>query len=793
MEDIQKKTLDEEGLCDLILCDPFTDEGSSALSRLGIQDQITEQYFLDHVWVDSQYAEKSEYPQPKEELDADVLNGQYTVSFAMFQALKKRRKEFNQRFTNDDRHSNTLIILGVVGNGKTISIRKRIAESVKSFQPVSLNSIYLDLGHGITEVTYETEYACPNSEKALWLFCTKLLDGVMDYIQFCYPYTKTIWSNFESKISRKYIANKQQKKVFECIKNYGNGTCKISQVFLAVISLLNSKNAEDDIQSLLKLLLLLMYCATPEEKHYIVFDNIEEYIHLDSLMIQVPNSDISKIYSSVRTAMENIANSLDRIGKNIAWKKFKILIGLRRTSLSQLNPRTLPDNEERKNVHDVTGYIQVKDIWKSKKTKIWDGLLRDRYDSDSQYLVNLADYIMVGGDGGTGTEYQLLIAALMSHGIRRNAHAQAKAIYSTYSILSDSSSGTINREIFDMLKEESLACRYMLRRALIEMQLKRSISPEENSRWGRMNIGHLAKKEVNVMIGQKKIKIHKILYHDSSCITLLRRVLTSLSVQHDAQAAEGDGVSMVDMYNTLSLYEVIKRVYTNPVGNISVEKKDYLQLANVLLSICNMSLRDTKGSPFAILFINDQAFHAQPNEESLALLLKEIYNAGPSQSMPGKRFNADAYGIRIVEAGVSFLLDWLSSYSFMAALYCFDIPPLFFLRDKDLICYVLQTVYAEANSVCEMYENEAARFCPPHCSLCRDNYLPKHGEEYISFRKRTRILHTSHLDLYRQFINNYYKILRVSDKDKSEILDCIEYYRKLYLSWEHTKENNKCF
>ena len=717
----EKKVLDEEGLCDLILCDPFTDLGVSALTKLDLQNEITPDYFMKKVWVDSQYGEAATFVIPNEEPDSNVLNGQYTVTHERFLALKQRRNEFNQRFHNNDKQSCSLFILGVVGNGKSIEVRKRIYDETQSLSLFSSKCAYFNLDSSKTEVTYETEYKCPDPNNALWLFCVKLLDGLMMYIQTNYDKCSLIWENCEKTLRKKHIVTKEQFPVFEAIKDYGNGTKSLTAFFDSLLRLVNNSDPEDTIQKLLKILMLIMFCCSPKERHYIVFDNIEEYIHLDSAMIQIPNVDISKIYLAIRRTITNVGGLLDRIEVNLAWKTYKVIVALRRTSLYQLNPMPSPENEERKNIHDVTGYIQVKDIWRNKKENVWEPFLSAKYDENSKYLIELADYVMLGGDGGTGTEYQLLIAALMSHGIRRNAQAQARAIYGTYKILSDSSEATIDRGMFDELKNENQASRYMLRRALIEFQIKRAILPGKENRWGYLNIGHLVDPKDERGIGTEKIEIHHVEFYDNHNVSLLRRVLTYLSIHPEAQAAEGDGVSMIDMYKTVSLYDVITNVFTNPRRVCNIGDTEYSQLARVILAICNMSLKDTKGSPFAILSINDTDFHANSNVQSLASILKRIKNAGEAESLPKGIYNANDYGIRIIEAGISFLLDWEASYSLFSSLYCYDFPPLFFLREKKFIKHVIETVYRAADDFCQLHEDEARSFCPFNCNLFNDD------------------------------------------------------------------------
>ncbi len=131
------------------------------------------------------------------------------------------------------------------------------------------------------------------------------------------------------------------------------------------------------------------------------------------------------------------------------------------------------------------------------------------------------------------------------------------------------------------------------------------------------------------------------------------------------------------------------------------------------------------------------------------------------------------------------MLDWQASYSFMASLYCFTFPPLFFLRDRERICYVIETVYKEANRLCKMYENDAIRFCENNSKLTLKcgGYLVKHGDKYITFRERVKDMHLNHLRLYSTFIHECADSLGMSS-ETAEVIDAkILEYINLYRSW----------
>lgn len=62
-----------------------------------------------------------------------------------------------------------------------------------------------------------------DDKSILWLFCTKLLDGIMKYIKGCNLLCSTILNNFTNIIAKKNRANEEQKQLFQNIEIYCDG------------------------------------------------------------------------------------------------------------------------------------------------------------------------------------------------------------------------------------------------------------------------------------------------------------------------------------------------------------------------------------------------------------------------------------------------------------------------------------------------------------------------------------------------------------------------------------------
>jgi hypothetical protein len=541
-----------------------------------------------------------------------------------------------------------------------------------------------------------------------------------------------------------------------------------------------------------------MFCSNPRKKHYIVIDNIEEYIKLNQLKVQIADSDIRSLNRIINSVVTNMSNYYNRVERELVWRAFKIIIVLRRTTLGLLDRSRLhaPIRNEQ-NITDITGYFQLPDIWVKKKKYIWiDRMEKNCSSGENNIIINIVDCIMNDGRQSLGISYQTLIAPLMSYGIRRNAMAQAHASYSTYKMLTNGDKETIGYDEFEHImlgKNVGSSSRYMFRRALVEFQFKWAISSDNHDRWKKLGIGHLTcEKDCNY--NGKIFRVQEVGYYDN-CVTLVRRILTYLSYfSVNDSYVSGQRKTVADMFMTRSLYDLVSGVMINPIESNTIDKDDYLQFARVLIALSDMSNEDTKSAPYVILGVNNTEFNESTDESVLADILEKIIEAGSEESKQGKKYDCGDYGARINDAGNAFLLDWQASFSFMASLHCFTIPSLFFLKDITAIKYVIETVYNVSDDLCKKYEQEAARFCGLGVSLNDAKYLPKQNNQYITFRQRVRDLHIAHLNLYSDYLDKSYKQLGIEEPVMHDLKDnYIKNYIDKYRVWNTSRGGYQCF
>lgn len=743
-------------------------------------------FFFDNLIVNAHYLVSKQNADP----GYGHLFYQYTLEQNQQDAIEDNNQIFERQLIDDIDYGQPLLLLGVAGNGKTIAVFRQMYTSGKLNGITDKKVTYIDLDEGKTKIRYGLDYKC-KGKKPYEMFGLSILEHIIEYLRKIDSGFINLKTNHYKYFVQYNNSTPFYDELFDNIALYKKeDRTTETRVFQCVIDEIEKDGGlENNIQKLLEILMTIMFCAEPISMKYIFIDNIEEYIKLNKVNIQIPDSDLARIYQAIKETTVNMQHFYKVMTyNNPEIKTFKILIAMRRTSLAILEPRNLQFVAyDGRIINDVTGQIQLSDIWLlKKKENLWGKILKGQFEeSSSEQIIHILDTLMEDGPNRIGVCYQSLIAPLMSYGLRRNARAQAYATERIYRYLLPSEQNTINYETYcRLIRSEETGnneVRYMLRRALIEIQFKWSatssnnIGGSTNTRWKDLNIGYLAREEI-INIGNKKMKVNTVEYDDPHSITLARRILSALTYESNRNITKEESKTRLinTMFPTISLYKMITRVLDTPQRR-KIEDSEYMGLAKVLLAMGNMANGDTKGAPYIILNIDDDTFQEAPSVGKLAILLKRIKEKGNESAI----YTNAKYSVRITDAGISFLLDWQYSFTFFAAIYCYSCPPLFFLRNEAVIKYVIKTVYDAAKDVCGKYYNETKRFCSPNTNVVTGTYMPIYEREYGSFIMRVKKYHYSHLTLYYDYIKNHCAELGIEEKC-DELLKYIRYYQDKY-------------
>lgn len=634
------------------------------------------------------------------------------------------------------------------------------------------------------------------------------------------------------------------------------GTVTIKEVFKKILALLESRPrefaaqrsisleaAKNDAQLLVQLLYLVAFCAFPSEQKAIIIDNIEDYIAIgrnteagtdvDNRLIALSNMQLKMIYDVLRSAQSTIndnfmVDAINRLNTNIT-PSLSIVMVMRRTTYDLLDGIFIGNDEARiDDIFDITGDTQIADIWDRKKRILWDGEggsvyggLRDKCSNkDVSPYIEFADFIL--RDSIHYTSLQQRMARIFAHGLRRVGHNESGIIFEAYSLLCAKPTEKkedrkyISLEQYERIKDKIEASRFMFRRAFIEYYyqqqfLKTKSIGDVGERWRNLNVGHLNGTRKKTYYGRngkpmesgELLEFSKVVYADSDSVhnpqwrSLLHRILCIL----EKYPARGISACITPTYETISLYTLMSNLFSGLYRQPT--EQEYGRLAEVLLAASKPE-RDGDYAPYVLMRIDpspDGVYYSKAG--SVAKLLEIIWKASWEGSAEDGPFNRLRYGVRLSEAGKEFLQVWQPSFSFFAALYCCNQPPIYFIKEKTLIIHLLNKVYDYAKKVKDAYATEAGRYLiltkqvnekeiKDEKQLVKREVQNDRGREisYWTFRKQVRNLHKAYINLYEKYIENCYSEMGISLQEKEEIISAAREVRARYdrFEWREREE-----
>ncbi len=884
---------------DLLLCDPITERGREKLRNLGIIGKIGPKQFFEKkygIWVPPIEAENAKAI--AYEIDPSD-SAPYKERQVEYEAIARRRVEFNKLFSGEP-GSHFAALMGVVGSGKSVEVQRKVYENTE-FRALPYrvgdqdweidsdlfqtpNAILIDLERDVRDVQDGVRYSCPRPLTPMWLFCTSLLETVRGYILYLKRTENERLKNaiknlelyFENDALDIHKAD-EYRDLFVTLAYYASGekregkSVTSSNVFRDILNILKSNPdsrsrdifadddaAGEDIERLLILLFLLQFCTFPTTPKNIIIDNIEEYIGIrfgnkTSKSIAVSNVQVKKIYDCLETVARRIQTTFidDAIKKVRRESKtsVSIIMCIRRTTFELLNYTYMGTVESKYDeVFDITGDIDISDIWDAKKRALWDNET-GIWEPGEQNLQNscessMGDYIAFADiafrDSKDINSLQERYSRMLARGLRRIGHCESQAIFDLYRLLV--ASPDVKQRKYISYKEfldiqasdigKVNAAKHLFRMAFLEQYYRRQFlsmlaenehSVEESRnfsrnrlsvRWKNLNIGYLSAEKTGTLYasrhpkekvdpeGKDSFKYNSVKYVDNNQTkkwrSLLHRLLCIL------EKGESDAVSrcIAPTYTPISLFDLMdslwKDVKTKPT------EEDFNHLSDVLLS-ASQPERYGDFAPFVLMRIEqDPENEIIAYNKKYAVLLKDIWEAGSSQSVEGEKYDWKHFGVRLSEAGKEFLHIWQPSFSFFSALYCSNHAPLYFIKSPVLAIHIINKVCSYARLVRDSYCDEAKLFLDSINSTDinalkkSDQLVTKKGDTRWTYRRQIRELHMSFLTLYSSYINSCYSLLGMSEADKDKIVKAVEkaiwrYGDKLWkdISEVQQKDSNK--
>lgn len=715
------------------------------------------------------------------------------------------------------------LLMGVVGAGKSMELQRQIylhynaipysfiSSSVqqKHGDTMCENVVYVDMERVNTVIPKgDNWYTCPDTEDALALFLAKLLATTIYYIEFLYAHhrdnLKNIGAILNNYFKRQTRGNetssiKKYKQFIDTLHNYANDNAYIDDVFDRIIATISEQIEKSKhpitgltpnpnltgINVVLQLLGFVMFGIAPKKNKCIVVDNVEDLIKVDDIdLINISLEDAKKIYKALLKFSEDISDIYDDAGIE---GSFHIVMALRRTTWDNLQVRFAGNNKALLNdMFDITGDVSLTELWKNKAYRIWTEYLETKYDDEaSEYIEAVNRFLCTDINTRNGVAQRY--ARIMSHGLRRQGHSLSKTLFNMFyntrfGVFSKNNKYIGMSDYKTIFSDEHQQCnaeaKYLCKSATVEYYLidqftSTGVESDEviGGRWRSLNIGHIKRitseqKEEYFygfngerrQEGAKRFFTRCVYQIDNSpkrylntSGALLRKLL---SVLFNAPEALRASKCAAPLYETVSLYQVIKQIFGKDDGE-RIDDKELLKLAKVILAGASPDV-EAEYSPLYLLQngVDFKAFYSYKNT------LKEVWKALPINSEDGDHtYSRQKCGIRITESGCDFLHNIQPSFEFFSAMFCYDFPPLLFIKSIDEIAHVIGCVYDNANKLCGSLE------------------VP----ERLSFRRDVQRLHKQYLTHYRDYVQNMGDIVGLDNK--SELVESVNKVIEKYAAW----------
>lgn len=575
---------------------------------------------------------------------------------------------------------------------------------------------------------------------------------------------------------------------------------------------------KDDIRDVLWMMFLLSYCTYPNEQKAFVIDNIEDYIAVKGIDegtekpgIPVSNKQIAEIYITLHRFKERIKNAFNEYYRNKRQDfaaSVVVALGLRRTTHALLVPFYMGTYEPLyDDIFDVTGDLRFETIWKRKYDTIWGKKLKDNAPTAVKEYVDFANEIILDGTAQPvgsryntpkGIPYPQRLMKMMSRGIRRVGHNISIDLYSVYSMLTSGNSNLITPSQYkEILNTNHGHARGMLRQTLIESYYRKQFEKTHEAndivgeRWRFLNIGQIGAISSTklfgidgVKTGDKKLKYNTVLYDDGYRVykdllqdtptyhSMLYRILAPLS----GRIKTTTSTCVAPEYSEVYLHELLHTVF--PDEPTSDELKEF---ARVLYS-ASVPERNGDFTPYVLLQCDYEEYTGKETigaggykylkSPGFIVILRNLWKFA-NQGIDAEALdsvNPEIYKVRISEGGDDFLHNWLGSFPFYCALYCYNIAPLFFVKNKKIIFHLLWRIYNNAEIQMKFYRHEAALFG----SVSDPQHIhPLLITSVTRYDKLIQKLHIDFLANYKAYIEECYKIFELSEEDKKAICSAI--------------------
>ena len=645
---------------------------------------------------------------------------------------------------------------------------------------MSVNTVCIDMERVSTEIPIgRRPYRCTDIDDPLALFYTKLLATLIYYIKYLRLYHTDKLKGVSQNLTERFnnvdpmtgtSSIMRYESFVEALKNFANGQDpQAVKVFEAIKETVKSEIKELDdpisekkekpaitgIRALLHMLGFVMIGVEPSAKKCIVVDNVEDLIKVnDQDLINISLEAAKDIYKALLGYAENIRDIFNDAG---IIGSFHVVMAFRRTTWNSLQARFAGNYHALVNdMFDITGDASIEELWKEKGYPAWKKYLEPDYDEEAKAYIGTVNQLLRLEETEKNSVPQRY-SRIMSSGLRRQGHSLSKALFNMffntrYGVFSGKDALYINSSDYKKIfsgTELVHEARHLRKSGAVELYFMRqytftgvSNDPDVGDRWRQLDVGMILPNEKNELRkyygfdGKRRFegpeypftKWNYRFYQKGKNIIpsgyILRQLLRGLAKAQESPRASR---CVSPLYEAVSLRTVLREVF-HCEDIKAIEDSQLRRLSGVILA---GGRPDTDGEYSPLFMLENGVDYT----DTLGFyeILRNVKNSNPIDSEDGAHpYSRQKCGIRITEAGADFLYNIQPSFEFFSSLFCYDFPPLVFIKSYDRIAHVIGYVYKNADRVCKSFEDA--------------------GDSL--FRQEVKELHVKYLGHYRDYLEN---------------------------------------
>ncbi|MDR1203817.1 MAG: hypothetical protein LBL58_19580 [Tannerellaceae bacterium] len=752
------KNVDTNFLFNFFAASPLTRRGRDSLNSLGIREKVDEDFFFNNIYAKTRFdgVSLSDIYNEKSSMPAKYDTGHpFSKESEDIRKAVALKNSFDMRVTNKADY--LLEINGTPGCGKTTEVHHMLRQVKRFFDNKTFNLFYdLEITRhqaNIGQKRFTIPVELKKKEYIHWLFFVNCLDSlyrtVVSEVRNKNQHEK-VQQNFEIYFNNenKYVmAREEEQEVFNAITSRESNIRKYANDFYdAIDALIDRNNVERSIADIWGITLQLLICIEPDNMNFIVIDNIEQFIKIESgTVIPWYDEDVNKL-SEILSAIigDNKTFFDDDIGLEFS-EHFKIISVLRKTSM-YASMQTRYINEQCS--IDISDWFSFENLYQKRKSNLLAIIKKQDNESELDKVFEVLESLTSDDQAYLyGHSLIEMLSSICNNNIRRIGASISEIAIDICTILSTSNESHISISQFKSFwaDEESI---FLMRRATIQCLLRKIIQGKD---FADLKLGSPRNRTINA----------------ETVGVLTRRILVLLSRRSKS----------VNDDSFVRLHELVKLSYaTEKNKKPNLEREEHFKpLADVLCALNKPFYEEPLTAPWIIIRYNE---NVMPDADMLATALEGAWKDYRKNGDSCNQYPVSQFGARITKSGHFFVSTIHPDFSFFAALYCNEEVPILLLKKVDEVIAQIDRVFNKAREYTKTLNEIDNRFFQPDLKARKSSFgANAYEREHLFLRLPMTEVTLQELIVYRihMFLVHYQRFLNkhgvtVFGKGNSQLL-----------------------